>query len=119
MKIRLPNLRNDLMPHFIRGYFDGDGCFSTSIGRKSTGNLRGVFKIVSNRDFCEDVALFLKGQLGIYLGVYSPSPNKEVGAVQCGNDVTMSKLYDYMYSNHTVCLERKRIKFRVYLDSKI
>ena len=24
-KIRLPNLSNELMPHFIRGYFDGDG----------------------------------------------------------------------------------------------
>jgi len=27
-ELHLPNIEKHLIPHFIRGYFDGDGCFS-------------------------------------------------------------------------------------------
>lgn len=117
MTIRLPRLDPSLMRHFLRGYFDGDGCFSYS-KPKARRSVRGIFKIVSNTTFCEDLQRFLSDNLGIYIGVYHPSSNPQVGALQCGNDKTVRILHRYMYDGATIYLSRKRDKIESYLALK-
>jgi hypothetical protein len=46
-KIKLPKLREDLIRHFIRGYFDGDGCISLP-----------NIKILGNEDFISSLQKF-------------------------------------------------------------
>jgi len=42
---------SELQRHFIRGYFDGDGCISSS-QRKNRNCIAYYFSIVSTKDFC-------------------------------------------------------------------
>ena len=118
MTISLPKIDGKMMHHFIRGYFDGDGCFSSSPGRRGGKNIRGVIKIVSNTNFCLQMKNYLHDRLDIYMGVYKPSKNPQVGALQTGNDETMKSMYEFMYSDATICLERKRLKMKKYLILK-
>lgn len=104
------------MRHFIRGYFDGDGCFTITRGRNAKSPQRPIFKIVSCIQFCQDLANYFHLHLGVHLTVYTPSPNPKVGAVQCGNDKALSVIYRYLYDKSTICLSRKRDKLVSYLE---
>ena len=42
-EFHFPNLRKDLLPHFIRGYFDADGAVYTPSRKRSRNNLRIEF----------------------------------------------------------------------------
>lgn len=117
MTIRLPKLNKEMMRHFFRGYFDGDGCFSHSVPKRGNST-RGIFKIVSNTRFCQDWQKYLDKILGVYMGVYHPSPNPEVGSLQCGNDKTLRILHRFMYDGATIFLKRKRQKIEEYLALK-
>lgn len=117
-KIRLPNLPEDMMRHFLRGYFDGDGCFNIHCGRHSSNNKRAIFKVVSNTLFCLDVAQYFEKNHQRYLGVYHPSPNKNVGVYQTGNDEVIKFLYRFMYKDCSVFICRKREKFEEYFKVK-
>lgn len=115
-KVRLPALAPNMMRHFVRGYFDGDGCFTIAHGRRPSSPVRPTFKIVSSTAFCKDLATHLLEREGMYLGVYHPCSNPDVGALQCGNDNTIRSLYHYLYDGATICLARKRDKLKRYLD---
>ena len=44
--LHLPNLPENLMWHFIRGYFDGDGCFTFGIRKPNTSNRELNYRVV-------------------------------------------------------------------------
>lgn len=117
-KIRLPILSEDMMCHFLRGYFDGDGCFNINNGHSVSDNKRAIFKVVSNTLFCSDVVRYFDQTHQRYLGVYHPSPNKDVGAYQTGNDEVIKFLYRFMYKDSTIFIRRKKEKFEDYFKAK-
>ena len=54
-KLKFPLLKEDLISHFIRGYFDGDGCLSYGTTPKDNifGNaFNSVITFVSTEEFC-------------------------------------------------------------------
>jgi hypothetical protein len=109
--IRIPAIKNKLVHHFIRGYFDGDGTV-------------GLYKNLKNNDwkilksgFCSGSQQFISDLLEII-----PVKNKKIKQVkECYitqhslNDTL--NLFKYMYKDCTVCLERKREIFINYLDT--
>lgn len=99
-KIRLPNLDNLLMNHFIRGYFDGDGSISKV---KNKPNSYSV-SICSNNSFNDDV-LSLLG-----FGTAYESTNYSV--IKINKIMDIINFRDYIYSNAVTLLERKLIKFK-------
>jgi hypothetical protein len=95
MKIRLPNnIGSDLMNHFIRGYFDGDGCIS------HRGCNSYVSSIISNTNFSTDV----RNLLG-YGYLYSDSKNRNLANLTFNKDCL--RFRDYIYKNAKVYLKRK------------
>ena len=98
----LPNLSEDMMPHFIRGYFDGDGSVY-----KNNNTLR--IKFIGNTQFITELHIYLKQSIKIhqtskeYTSYFTISTQKDI-----------QNLYDYMYSNATIYLRRKKKKFDVY-----
>jgi predicted transcriptional regulator len=109
--LTFPEIREDLVHHFLRGYFDGDG----TVYNTKTGNyLR--FGIISTLEFCT-------GYLN-YLPVTKVNIKKEnrtsknVYYFTIARQKELENLYDYLYSNSSICLERKFNVFQKHFNRR-
>jgi hypothetical protein len=99
----------ELRRHFLRGYSDGDGCWTTS-RQKPTRSLTYHWSVVSTESFCRSVANLIKTDLGINssLGCRFPERNNTTRTLQVGGNRQLAKLANYLYRDATVFLHRKR-----------
>ena len=94
-------LPKDLHPHFIRGYFDGDGTI-TIVPRLRVEDFKQV-SLIGTKEFLESVLRILNLDLKLYkdkrhrFNTYSIQFNKKDGL----------NFLDYMYKNSNIYLERK------------
>lgn len=99
----------ELVKHFIRGYFDGDGCINK---RKESNTLRIV--IIGTYNFVNEIKnIFIENKVLRS----NPSISKKGNAYQLtihGVD-NIKDIYNFMYKNATVYLDRKYIKFNEYI----
>lgn len=113
-EFQFPTLRDDLMSHFIRGYFDGDGCVRTRARRLSSGQVieYPVCDIVSaNQKFLDDLRAFLYEKYDICSYIYAEKSGCYRLYVH-KNEHTI-KFLNFMYKNSTVYLDRK---YKIYLN---
>ena len=126
-KIVFPSfLDEELIPHFIRGYFDGDGCIWNGKRKimtvKDTTRKNGYrnrivhnvkFTITSNTDFIIGLQKVLVEKLGLNKNKlnYRRKDNKNIATLEYSGRKNIKKLYDYMYADATIFLERKYKKF--------
>jgi len=113
-RLKLPNVPKEYFNHFIRGYFDGDGCISYGFYKKKNRNKK-TLKLSScfvsgSKKFLEDISSRLSTGTGIGFGCIS----KNTGSYNLSyskNDTI--KLFNYMYKNieSRLFLERKYKKF--------
>lgn len=99
-----------LLHHFIRGYFDGDGCICHCNQDRYHGSWQ--FSIVSADVFIERLKEVLLKHVKIGSWTIYPHPESEgvsYFSVRCVPDI--NRLRDYLYRDATVYLERKRLKF--------
>lgn len=94
---------SDLMNHFLRGYFDGDGWISPS--KKSSTTTYGI---ISSDDFCHGLQQFLSNTLGIHSSI---RPTGKVSRLTFSRREDIQKIYNYMYEGATICMSRKRNVF--------
>jgi len=109
--IKLPQINDSLIHHFIRGYFDGDGTV-------------GVYKNLKNNDWKILKSGFCSGSQKFIIDLLKVLPVKNKTIKQVKNCYITQhslrdtlNLFDYMYKNYTVCLKRKREVFVNYLDT--
>lgn len=96
---------NDLINHFMRGYFDGDGCITAS-----QNQLR--FSVIGTIDFLKEYEKILLK----HLKRNNPNKWKQEGqafSIHFGGNVQVKKIYNFLYKNANIYLERKRNKFAV------
>lgn len=113
IKDKIPDIPETLMPHFVRGLFDGDGCIS-----KSNKNSPG-FDLIANYPLCCKIQEMFIQELGL-------SETKFHKVVSSKNSVSMRyngtrvvrRIYNYLYRDSHVCLERKEEKFRDFVTPK-
>jgi intein-encoded DNA endonuclease-like protein len=108
--IKLPTLKEELYPHFIRGYFDGDG----SVGIY-TNTKKHDWRILKS-SICSGSELFIKQLLEKLPVNQKKITNKGVYVIQFSLGDTL-RLYNYMYNNARVYLSRKKNVFDTYLMS--
>lgn len=100
----LPILEKHLMPHLIRGIFDGDG---TVTFYDKDGAVR--FAFYGSQKICEDIRNYLYAEIGLGLNKVSKSTCYHVW---WGGHIQAQKFYEYIYSDcGEYLLERKRLKF--------
>lgn len=103
--IEIPNIPEPLMNHFIRGFFDGDGCICTDNKKKRTVAI----------NFCSASEKFLI-QLREHLFKYNicsyiiDEKNKSTYRLYIKGIKNVDKMWNYMFENATVFLDRKYIK---------
>lgn len=114
LTIKFPSLQKDLVPHFIRGYFDGDG----SVGIYVNDKEKNYYTLRSS--FCCGSEKFLSTLVNLL-----PTNYKELKKRKDSSLWTISfsvkdslSLYNYLYSEATVYLNRKKCKFEDFIKMK-
>ena len=101
--IEKPNIDKNLMNHFIRGYFDGDGSFSfnptkyiikTQIVSASDEFKRFIIEELRNNNI----------KINLYSGI----------KLQIQNKMDNDRFYNYIYNNAKIYLKRKKEKYEEF-----
>lgn len=110
--LNFPNFLNKrFIRHFIRGYFDGDGCICIS-------NNKGHFNLLGNKTFLEEVQRNLCDNIKIYTPTsISKKSSENIYVFQKSSNMQLKKLFEYLYEDTNIYLERKFIKFKLAVSS--
>lgn len=102
--VYLPIIRQDLMSHMIRGYFDGNGTVTID---KRSGIVR--FGIYGSEQICNDICNYLHDTIGLNRNKVSKSTCYHVW---WGGRTPSKLFYDYIYNDCSdLYLTRKKLKF--------
>ena len=107
---RFPKLRSDLIRHFIRGYFDGDGSVYKSHPRPT--QLLISFNIVGNHDFLTDLINNLPFKINEKIH------DRSISSIKSSKLSHVIAFYRYVYSDSNVFLDRKYKKWNMLLSEK-
>lgn len=101
-----PKIREDLLPHFIRGYFDGDGAISKTKSKKSFSYR---FRLCGTREFLTGVL----NVIGYNSRLYQRHPERNVNnyEIDIGGNRQVLDILSFIYKDATVYLERKYNRF--------
>lgn len=99
LTLRFPTtIPEQLIRHFIRGYFDGDGCLSLS--RKPGRRSQVYVSFVGTGPFVASI----RDILGITNAI---RPRGNVFVMECTGNMKAKRILDYLYEDATVYLDRK------------
>jgi hypothetical protein len=98
-----PNLEKKIIPHFIRGYFDGDGSFSFN-----PEEYINKTQIVSASDNFKRFIIEELDDNNIKINLYSEIK------LQIQNKMDNNKFYDYIYRDAKIYLKRKKEKYEEF-----
>lgn len=104
--IVFPIINDNLIPSFILGYFDGDGCITQ---KKVKGHTYYSVTFTSGSENFLDRTK--KELLDIGLDSISKYNYNTFFRLQICNKIDLLKIKDYFYSTNNFYLERKKIKF--------
>lgn len=121
LTLTFPNLREDLIPHFIRGYFDGDGSvflhkdsreeysYNEYLGINICGTKEFLIALTKHLPFLEEGQCIYKEE------------RKETNCwnLKMASNIRSLELYHYMYKDcNDLYLSRKREKFENFIRDK-
>lgn len=98
--------------HFIRGYFDGDGSICWS-NRKQTREWTAIFYTSSY--FTRDLKDFFTKVLNTGGGI---APRPGIFALQYTGNRQCEKIFDYLYKDTTIYLERKYKRYLIFKEQR-
>ena len=99
-------LSDELIPHFIRGYFDGDGC--AYVEHRNNRRDRLFISIMSSTIFCNNMQKYLEEKENIKMYVNHPTGKKEENSIiRATKYDTVKKLSNYIYKNADLYMDRK------------
>lgn len=104
------NLDKKLLPHYIRGYFDGDGHLSKKEVKIS---------IVSSKEFCYALKEYSAKEIGIEFDPkynYVTCKEKDLYCFSLCSKHLAFKFLDHIYKDATVYLDRK---YQLYLEKEV
>lgn len=116
-RVHIPNIPTDLICHFIRGYFDGDGGLSLYDQKVKQWTVhRQEFSITGNPILMDEIQTVLNNTTSVSQNV-KPKPykrTKTVVSLRYGKKADIDTLFHYLYDDATIYLESKHQKFIDY-----
>jgi hypothetical protein len=104
-------IQHELMNHFIRGYFDGDGC-----AKYKHGKLRAL-EFAGCRNFLNNVNKYLHDNIKTSLrNIYDLNNNPLSGTLSYTSADDILKLGNFLYKDATLFLHRKKDRFDAYYN---
>lgn len=96
-----------LLRHFMRGYFDGDGCLSH---RTANSAKRYIATVISSHDFCTAFVQYVNPLLDVNFTFVKKS--SKIDAVNLSGNRQIKRFMDWIYADATICLVRKFTKYK-------
>ena len=112
--LRFPKLDETLIPHFIRGYFDGDGCVTVCKYLPNKNNLTLRSGISSgSKEFLEKLLSYLPVKCKTI--TTRKNGNLSEFKLSVNDSIAFAK---YIYKDATIYLQRKYDKFNEYIKQR-
>lgn len=113
-EIPMDILSNKHINHFLRGYFDGDGCLSRSLSKNEYISQMN-FNVVGTKKFINQFSYILEKECNI--GVKQARNVKNIFSLSFGGNNIVKNITDFLYkqSNDNIRLNRK---YNIYLLNK-
>lgn len=106
-------ISDHLIHHFIRGYFDGDGCI-----RISKDVL--MYKMVGTKEFLERVQNILIDRCSLpKTKLFQANPDKNTYELCYSGDKQCIRIYGFLYEDATLYLPRKKEKVRIQISERL
>lgn len=114
--LRFPRISKELLPDFIRGYFDGDGSIFSSTQRVKRNNAtfsytRPVIHICGTKEFLESLLSVL--ELPITCLKKEKRRVTNCWYIRFDSYPRVEKFYNFLYTNKVIYLTRKKDKFEL------
>lgn len=106
-------ISKELIPHFIRGYFDGDG----SIVLRNNGNLANI-RICGTEDFCKNLYSYIKKFTGVEGLYYKDKKGKNMWLYDIANQRDIKIFCDWIYQNSKIHLTRKYDEYIKFINTR-
>lgn len=112
--LHIPNISEELIPHFIRGYFDGDG--GCTLNTQKSKVQKRVYIYSASLPLINEIEDFMKSkgiifnniiQSGKNIPVYKSTPSTK----------SYSDYYNFLYNNATIFMQRKKEVFEKILNT--
>lgn len=100
-------ISKNIVNHFLRGYFDGDGCISFSKNRK---RILGESNLVCSNLFFEKINNILNSNLKIKTRT-GANFNNGCKTLRMSGNLNMLKLFIFLYKDSKIIFKRKFRKF--------
>jgi intein/homing endonuclease len=112
--LTMPNIPINMLQHFIRGYFDGDGCFNYYKNKTNNG-YKFCFEVVGNSIGILHSIQTIFQENNIVTTIYTRKNNNSYRLMTC-NKNQIKLIIKYMYKNSNVYLNRKFLKAQEMLN---
>lgn len=116
--LKYPNISKELNKHFIRGYFDGDGCITSSIpfrAKRKFVKSDVKWSIVGTKSFCKSVQEILIENISLTkTKIYKKN---KIYYLEYKGGKQIKKIKEWLYDNSTIFLKRKYDKFLNYASN--
>ncbi|MVM34381.1 hypothetical protein GO755_30395 [Spirosoma sp. HMF4905] len=97
------------LPHFIRGYIDGDGCYYAGV--QGEGNFKGAYVgALGSVLFIEKLTEIISKKCGVNAKIRPHHTSVGVRNMIVGGAGQFEKVVNYLYEGATIYLERKKVK---------
>lgn len=115
--LQFPKFLDDkLVSHFIRGYFDGDGCACIYIDNsKKISRKRFITSIMSSYNFCIGMKEYLENNCEIKFNVIILSGHdSRNGLIRSFSNKENKKFMEYIYKDADLFMKRKYDKYKEF-----
>lgn len=117
LKITPPELSEELIPHFIRGYFDGDGCHTHFIQHTHNNTChtrKDVVKIIGTTELLSWMEKCVFDATGVTSnGMFKRRSSDEVMGLEYSSVKKSFGFLNYIYQDAELYLDRK---YELYID---
>lgn len=101
---------SEFRSHFVRGYFDGDGCVSTDM------KWSYIVNFVGTKDILDGIRVDAYEKMN--LSMIEPSGKGNALQVSWGGFYNLKRWYEYLYRDATIFLDRKHDIFVKAIEEK-
>lgn len=112
--MKIPDIPKHLVPHFIRGYFDGDGSVYMQNTTASTNKKKYPYlasQIIGEQSFLSEIEKLFNDLTITTTWKNSKTDHMKYLCISGGHN--LRKMHSYMYADSTVSLDRKTSKWQV------
>ena len=119
-ELHLPNIPKKLIRHFIRGYFDGDGCITgwLAVEKGKTDRVRYSFAICGKtHSLLIDIQLFF-AEHGVKINL-NYLKRDDMYRIKTSSKECIKNIFSLLYQDSNFYLSRKFNKFSYYANTEV